>query len=115
MENISVKNVADKIVAKENIAEENVIKENVAEENVAEENVAEKNVACNARFVRVSVIQRSRVRMECCADGRERNRIISLPDRNVLVQNEIDLVWHYIHKKFRRRKETELSRYLLNL
>ena len=56
-------------------------------------------------FVRVSVIQKTPLtpsHVQALAEP------LCLPDRNVLLQNEIDLVWHYIHKKFRRKKEADL-------
>ena len=56
-------------------------------------------------FVRVSVIQKNRQEPSYAKAMVEP---LFLPDRNVLLQKEIDLVWHYIHKKFRRKKETEL-------
>ena len=45
------------------------------------------------QFVRVPVIQK---------------KGISSPDSDIFLQKELDLVWNYLHKKFRRRKEDEL-------
>ena len=49
-------------------------------------------------FCRVSVIQRNNVTAEP-------DTALSLPNRSLLLQKEMDLVWHYLHKKFRRNKE----------
>ena len=58
-------------------------------------------------FVRVSVIQKNRQKPSFAPTSVDPEPLC-LPDRNVLLQNEIDLVWHYIHKKFRRNREMEL-------
>ena len=49
-------------------------------------------------FCRVSVIQRNNVTAEP-------DTALSMPNSSLLLQKEMDLVWHYLHKKFRRNKE----------
>ena len=74
-------------------------------EDVAVQAIEEAPELKTEPFVRVSVIQQNRQTPPYVPAVAEP---LCLSDRSVLVQEEIDIMWHYIHKKFRRKKETEL-------
>lgn len=75
-------------------------------ENIGREPTEEAPEFKTEPFVRVSVIQENRQTPPSSYVSALAEPLF-LPDKRVLLQNEMDLVWHYIHKKFRRKKETE--------